>query len=389
MGFTEAEKEARQRAIQQLLNAENLHALVFIGDANIGHSFFGDYRYFANNVIIFQRHVAVAFPDSEPVLFVYSQFSQGPARRRSFIGDVRTSSTYPAYHGIKQEDPMIMNVPPLLLERGISKGRVGVDFEMLPATWYEYLRNEMPQIEWVEAHEAIMSLRFERTKEEAEMYRKGAALGSAGFEAALQVIRPGVSEYEIVAEIEYAARKGGVEQHFTLIGSGKFAFGDSNTLPLPFIPSERRIEPGDSVVMEITPRYQGYWTQVVRMVDVGKSNEALRKMQTVARDAIKAGLEQFKPGKTVGQVTAAMASYVDSCGFVGKPPFGHICGIDLVEERVTLDNERVIQPGFVAILHPMVHTKDGKNVIFWGETYMATAEGYEKLHQVTDEVLTL
>ena len=40
----------------------------------------------------------------------------------------------------------------------------------------------------------------------------------------MKVIRPGVSEYQIIAEIEYAARKEGAEEHFTLIGSGKFAF---------------------------------------------------------------------------------------------------------------------------------------------------------------------
>jgi Xaa-Pro aminopeptidase len=260
---------------------------------------------------------------------------------------------------------------------------------MVPMIWYEYLRKEMPGLELVEVHDEIMEIRLKRSREEVEMYRKGAALGVAGFEAALKVIRPGVSEYEIAAEIEYVARKQGVEEHFTLIGSGKFAFGDDNRLPLPYNPSHRRIEAGDTVVMEITPRYEGYWTQLVRMVDVGKPNHDLAKMQTVARDAVKVGLEQFRPGKRVKEVTAAMQSYIGTRGFVGKPPFGHICGVDLVEERVALDNERVIEPGFVAIIHPMVHTTDGKNVMFWGETYLATSEGYERLHQATDEILTL
>ena len=42
---------------------------------------------------------------------------------------------------------------------------------------------------------------------ELDTYRKGAALGVAGFEAALKIIRPGVTEYQIAAEIEYAARQ--------------------------------------------------------------------------------------------------------------------------------------------------------------------------------------
>jgi Xaa-Pro aminopeptidase len=377
MTFTGNEKKVRHQAVQRIVTANNLRALLFIGDMNVGHGFYGDFRYYTNSRVNFERQVALVFADSDPVLLVRSQFIIGPARQRSFMDDCRINPNY------------IVAVVELLRERGVLEGRIGINSQMLPLVWYEYLRKEVPNIEWVDVHEDIMRVRFQRSKEEAEMYRKGAALGVAGFEAALKVIRPGVSEYEIAAEIEYAARKGGAEEHFTLIGSGKFAFGDSNTLPLPFSPSSRRIEPGDTVIMEITPRYEGYWTQFVRMVDVGKPNRDLAKMQAVARDAIEVGLEQFRPGKRVMDVTAAMESYVRSQGFIGIPPFGHICGVDLVEERVTLENEREFRPGLAAILHPMVHTTDGKNVVFWGQTYVATSEGYERLHRATDEILTL
>jgi Xaa-Pro aminopeptidase len=377
MTLTANEKKQRHHAIQQVVKEKNLRAILLIGDTNVGHGFYGDFRYYANHRVNFQRQIAIVFPDSEPVLFLYSQFGLGPARQRSFINDCRVGSNY------------IASVVELLRERNVSSGRFGINSEMLPMIWYDYLRKEMPGIELVEVHDEIMGIRLRRSKEEAGMYRKGAALADAGFEAALKVIHPGASEYEIIAEIEYVARKEGAEEHFTLIGSGKFSFGDANRLPLPYNPSHRRIEAGDTVVLEITPRYEGYWTQLVRMVNVWQPNHDLAKMQTVARDALKAGLEQFRPGKKVKDVTAKMQSYIATCGFVGKPPFGHICGVDLVEERVALDNERVIEPGFVAIIHPMVHTADGKNVIFWGETYLATAEGYERLHQATDEILTV
>lgn len=377
MAFTGNEKKERHQVIQQFITAKDLKALLLIGDTNVGHSFYGDFRYYSNHRVNFQRQMAVVFPDSEPVLFLYSQFGASSARRFSFVSDCRVSTNY------------IASVVELLRERGVSAGRLGVNSEMVPMVWHEYLRKEMPGLDLVEVHDEIMEIRFKRSKEEVEMYRKGAALADAGFEAALKVIRPGVSEYQIIAEIEYAARKEGAEEHFTLIGSGKFAFGETSQLPLPYNPSHRRIESGDTVVLEITPRYEGYWSQLVRMVNVGKPNHDLAKMQAVARDAVKAGLDQFKPGKKVKDVTAAMQSYIGTRGFVGKPPFGHICGVDLVEERVALDNGRIIEPGFVAILHPMVHTADGKNVIFWGETYLATSEGYERLHHATDELLTL
>ncbi len=112
-------------------------------------------------------------------------------------------------------------------------------------------------------------------------------------------------------------------------------------------------------------------------------------MQVVCRDAIKRGLDEYRPGRRVKDVALAMKEYIATTGFIPRPPFGHICGIDLVEERVSLDNDRLLVPGFAAIIHPMVQTVDGKNLIFWGETYLASKEGYERLHRTGDDLLTL
>ena len=95
-------------------------------------------------------------------------------------------------------------------------------------------------------------------------------------------------------------RAPGAEQHFTLVGCGKFALGDKNGLPLPYSPSMRHVEDGDSVVMEISPCLEGYWTQLVRTVNVGSPNAELEKLYRVSRDAIKKALEVFKSGKKSG-----------------------------------------------------------------------------------------
>jgi hypothetical protein len=149
-----------------------------------------------------------------------------------------------------------------------------------------------------------------------------------------------------------------VEQHFTLVGSGHFAPGDGNGLPLPYSPSHRRVEAGDSVAMEITPCLERYWTQLVRTVNVGAPNPELEKLHRVARDAIKKGLEVFRPGKTVRDVVLAIIGHVESSGTA-------------------------------VIIHPTVFTSDGKNSFFWGETYLVTDDGYERLNHATNELLTV
>jgi Xaa-Pro aminopeptidase len=372
--FSEAEKNSRHRAIGHFLSAQNLKALILIGEPSPGWGFCGHFRYYTNNRVIFSRQVVVVFADSESVLFAESEFQRQTALKRSFVSDCRLSNNF------------VADVADLLKERGVFAGRVGVNFEILPSAWHTYLKQKLPQVELVETHEHILKIRFERSREEMDIFRKGAALGDGGFEAALRVIRPGVSEYEIVAAIENYARARGGEEHFTLIGSGRFALGDNNGTLIMSSPSHRRIELGDSITMEITPRYEGYWTQLVRTVNVGKNNTDLLKIHRVCRDAIIKGLEQFKPGKMVKDVVSAMESYVASCGYVLKPPIGHICGVDLIEARVSSENETLLKPGTAVIIHPTVFTPDGKTSFFWGETYLVTEDGYERLHRTGDEL---
>jgi Xaa-Pro aminopeptidase len=277
----------------------------------------------------------------------------------------------------------------LLKEQNVRNGRVGVNFEVLPVNWYRTLKEELPEIEWVETHEDILSIRLHHVPEEAELFRKCAALGDGGYQAALVTIRPDVSEYEIAAAIEAYARARGAEQHFTLVGSGKFAPGDQNGLPLPYSPSMRRVEAGDSVVMEISPRLEGYWTQLVRTVNVGSPNAELEKLHRISHDAIRKALEVFKPGKTIRDVVAKIDAHIKSCGYIPKPPYGHVCGVDLIDARVSPQNEQVLEPGTAVILHPTVFTPDLKNSFFWGETYLVTEDGCERLHHASDELVTL
>jgi Xaa-Pro dipeptidase len=378
MAFSSEERGRRDKAMHRIMEAGGCEALILFGDTNVGGDYLGDFRYYVDNRIIAGRQVAVLFAQAEPVLFVGTAIQQQAASRRSSVRDCRLT------------DDMQADIVKLMKERNVLVGKVGVSFEVLPVNWYNYLRKELPGIDWVETHREILDVRLHHnTPEEAELFRRCGLLGDGSFEAAKKMIRPGVSEYEIAAAIEEYARARGAEQHFTLVGSGRYAPGDQNGLPLPYSPSQRRVEAGDSVVMEITPCLEGYWTQLVRTVNVGVPNTELEKLYRVSCDAIKKGLEVFKPGKTVRDVVLAMEAYVREGGYLFRPPTGHVCGVDMIEARVSPQNTQVLEPGMAVIIHPTVFTPDGKNSFFWGETYLVTDDGYERLNHASNDLLTV
>ncbi len=375
MLFSSAEKERRFLAARELLDAEDLHALIVIGDGTVGPGLNGDFRFFTNNRITFHRQVFIYLPSAEAILLAGSDIAVKTARARSFVKDCRVSSD------------LCGDIINILKEKGMVEGRVGVNYEMLSTEWYLRLRKEFSEIIWVETHPQILEIRNRRSNEEVDVLRKCAELADRAFSAAVEVIKPGVTEHEIAAAIEYAACKDGAEENFTLIASGKF--DDQEQFYLS-VPTSRKIEKGDSVAMEISPRYGGYWTQVVRTVNVGENNNReMIKMHEVCKSTIRAGLKLLKPGSTLSAVLQAMYDYVEGTDFNLIQPVGHNCGLDLDEAKLTSDNKTILTPGTAIAVHPSICTADGKVMFYWGETYLVTENGNERLIASTDELLTV
>jgi Xaa-Pro dipeptidase len=363
-----------------VIQKRELEAVLLIGDVNNGQHYFGDLRYFGNNKIICNRQVIIVFKDLQALVLASSLIQTHANERRAFIKDCRYT------------EDLLGDAVRLLKERGLTLGKIGTSYEILPAAWYITLGKELPGISWVDIHDDILNMRHIRSTEEVEALKISAQLCDAGFEAAAKLIKPGVTESEVAAEIEYAARKGGAEDHFTLIGSGRFSFqADKNSLYLPYDPpaKARKLEHGDSVVMEITPRYDGYWTQLVRAVNVGEENSDLAVIQKVCVDAIKEGTKGLKTGNTISDVVTVMDQYVKENGFLMVPPLGHVCGVDMIDGRVSPANTRILTPGQTVIIHPTLSTLDGSVRFFWGETYLVTETGPENMMKASEELLTV
>ena len=67
-------------------------------------------------------------------------------------------------------------------------------------------------------------------------------------------------------------------------------------------------------------------------------------------------------------------------------PCGHIAAVDLNEERMTEDNDRLILPGMLLIIHPTVLKGDMQSGIFWGESYLALEDGCEPVMESSSDL---
>lgn len=373
--FSEKERQRRLDAAVQLMKDEDLVAIYLIGNGTVGPNAFGCFRYFTDNRVFFHLSSAVITPDGELMGVVNNMMGKLNLIRSSFVRDALII------------DDQVEGVVQILKSKGIEKGRLGIFDEILPAVWAKQLKAAMPELELVDISEQIFALRLNKSEEEIEAQRVCGKIADAGYKAFCEAAKPGVTEHELVAAAEYAMQKMGMEQSFMIITSGRFSAEDNQMPTLHNTASiDNVIKAGDSVAMEITPRYMGYWTQIVRTISVGEPNPDLDEFRRVCVGAIDAAKTVLRVGTRIGDVVTKMREYIEAEGYRLSMPCGHIAAVDLNEERVTEDNDRVLLPGMLLILHPTVLNDKLDSSIFWGESYIITEDGYEPVMESSSDL---
>ena len=176
-------------------------------------------------------------------------------------------------------------------------------------------------------------IRLKNSEQIAAMKEAGRITGEALL-IARDMVRPGVSTYEIDAAIRRYIEKCGATP--TFLGYGGFpasACISLNDEVIHGIPSKKRIlEEGDIVKIDTGATYHGYVGDSARTIPVGNVSEEARKLIEVTRNSFWAGVEALKVGNRLGDVGSAIDTLVRANGFsTVKRYVGHGVGTDMHE----------------------------------------------------------
>jgi Xaa-Pro aminopeptidase len=362
-------KKSRFRAVRKEMAAQGIDVLIARGSSAVR----GDgaaFRFLTDFPNINIPLVLIFFrePDKLPVLLVESRFQAMRAEKNSWVDDIRLSTNF--FHSLTE----------ILREKNLGHGTLGIDgLHNFPFLWGEKIEEMFPGATLTEFGPALKKLRAYRTPEEIKLVRKSATLVDRAFTEGIKAIRPGKTEWEVMARMDFLLKSYGVEKTFNIISQGRKVDA--------YVPSARKIKNKGMVFTEITANYGGFWTQLARAVSLGKPDPKLVKLHRGAVKAIKEALPHLKPGNKVSHPMSVMEQSVKSSGLGCTPVYGHIVGIDMVEDRPSPQNETEIVPGMVFIVHPWP-ILDGSSLL-WGETYLITEKGNQRLNKVGDELIVL
>jgi Xaa-Pro aminopeptidase len=259
----------------------------------------------------------------------------------------------------------------------LKRWTVGIEAEHLTVAERKRVADLLPSgLRLKNAPALVERARMVKDDAELALIRAAVRLGATLFDRALEVLKPGVKEAAVAAEMEYAARLAGAsEMSFPTI----IASGARSALPHGRA-TQQVIEPGGFVVCDFGVILAGYCSDQTRTVWVGSASgaaaeEARRAYQSV-KEAQEAAIATVRPGVSVGEVDAAARKVLRKAG-LGRyftHSTGHGVGLEIHEApRVAAGQTEVLQPGMVITIEPGVYFP-GK----WGvriEDMVAVSEG--------------
>ncbi len=238
-------------------------------------------------------------------------------------------------------------------ELGIEPGGVLAADDAMRADALLLLQEIVSPKKSVAAGELMATLRMRKSEAELEIMARAAAMADVALMAGADVCWPGVTEREVAEQIATSFRSQGADQvDFTIVGSGPNGAFPHHEF------SDRRLEAGDMVIIDIGATLDGYHSDVTRVVHLGEPSAEERAVFEVVLEANRRGREAAVAGACARDVDRAARKVIEEAGY--GPRFvhrtGHGMGLEVHEPPwITSASNTVLEPGMVFSVEPGIY----------------------------------
>ncbi len=249
----------------------------------------------------------------------------------------------------------------------------------------------LPEVELLtgeEVDKTILQLRRVKDEEEIGHIRDAQAITDKSFSEMLNVIKAGMTERQVAAELEYRLKKNGADG----LAFATIAVAGPNSSMPHGVPGDRPLQAGDFLTLDFGAASAGYCSDMTRTVAIGHVTEEMEKVYNLVLEAQLASIAKIAPGVPCVEVDAAARDLIYGAGYEGcfGHGTGHSLGLQIHEDPrfSTTAGEAVCQPGIVMSVEPGVYLS-GRFGCRIEDIVLITPEGCQDLTHSPKELLIL
>jgi methionyl aminopeptidase len=229
-----------------------------------------------------------------------------------------------------------------------------------------------------------------KSPQEISTLREAGRINARALEAVRQMIRPGVTTAELDAAAEEVIRKHGATPTFKGY-PGPYPYPASicvsiNEQLVHGIPGKRKLQAGDIVSIDCGSTFEGFVGDSAITVGVGETSPQAQRLIKVTEQALYEGIRQMQAGNRVGDVSAAIQSYVENEGFfVTREYTGHGVGRQMhegpqVPNYGVTGRGQILRQGMTIALEPMVLVGTSQTRVLPDQWTVVSADGSLTAH---------
>lgn len=265
-----------------------------------------------------------------------------------------------------------------------SPKRIGVNAPAITLANARLLEGILSGAELVDVSDPIQDARLVKDADEIGKVRRACLLTSEVAEAIPGMLRAGMTEKDLAADIaEAIQRRGGKVAFDTIV-----CFGESGSEP-HYSPGDVKLEPGHLILIDFGSRLDDYNSDITRMYVFGKPTDAHRAMYRVVRDAQDRAVEATRAGASGREIHELTARLIDETEFKGRfiHGTGHSIGLEVHDgPGLGAASELTLAPGMIMTVEPGVYVP-GVGGVRIEDTVLVTENGPEILTPATKDLV--
>ena len=204
-----------------------------------------------------------------------------------------------------------------------NAANIAIESQTMTVSRLHTLRNQLKDVEIIDTDvlsNAINALRSVKDEYELDCIRKAQAIAERAFDDILGFIREGVTERQIALELNRLMFEYGAED----LSFETIALSGANTSMPHGVPSDKKVQRGEFVLMDYGAVYNGYHSDMTRTVCVGEPDEEMRKVYGIVLEAQTSAINGAHAGMTGHELDLIARSIITDAGY--GDCFGHSLG---------------------------------------------------------------